>query len=140
MVGLSWREKFIFWRIRYLLLHACLLNVQSCITFFTCIRIHNNPETSAKMPLVRNCPRFVEPTVVDRTSSYFLFMEQAVICSVKSFTKAFLWFVLHYIFNLEYDKRLLGKLGCYSKNLSLDYLAQPGRLQRTWLLQRTYRN
>ena len=62
-------------------------------------------KTLATMPPVRNSPRFVKLTVSDGKSSYFLFMEQAVICSMKSFTKALLlWFTLHYIFNLKYEK------------------------------------
>ena len=57
------------------------------------------------MPPTRNSPIMVELLVVDGASEYYLFMERAVICSVKSFTKAlFLWFSLHYIFKLEYKK------------------------------------
>ena len=36
---------------------------------------------------------------------FFIFVEQNVLCSVNSFSKAlFVWFSLFYIFNLEYDK------------------------------------
>lgn len=80
------------------------------------MQIHNNPETLGIMPPVRNCPRFVELMlmVVDGRSSYFLFMEQAVVCSVQSFTKVLLWFALHYIFNLEYDK-MVGEVVFFQK-------------------------
>lgn len=68
-------------------------------------QISNDPEMLAKMPPARNGPRFAELTVVDGRSNYYLFMEQTVVCSVNSFSKAlFLWFTLHYIFNLEYEK------------------------------------
>ena len=38
--------------------------------------------------------------------SYFLFVEQKVLCSVPKFTKTLmLWFAVHYILNLYYWKR-----------------------------------
>lgn len=72
------------------------------VAFFFIMQINNNPESLAKATPARNAQRFVQLTVVDGDSSYFL---QVVVCSVKSFTKAlFLWFALYYIFNLEYEK------------------------------------
>ena len=86
-------------------IYKCYREKIISIILFILMQIHNDPETLATMPPVRNSPIFVELTVADGESSYFLFMEQAVICSVKSFTKAlFLWFALYYIFNLEYEK------------------------------------
>ncbi len=43
--------------------------------------------------------------VRDGGCEYFIFIEQSVVCSIKSFTKAlFLWFSFYYVFNLEYEK------------------------------------
>ena len=102
----------------------------------TYMQIHNNPETLATMPPVRNCPRFVELTVVDGRSSYFLFMEQAVVCSVQSFTKVlFLWFALHYIFNLEYDK-IVGEVGMFFQEFVFG-LPCPAKKTATYLATST---
>lgn len=63
----------------------------------------------ASDPPVRNTPRIAEFTCVteDETSSYFLFVEQMVLCETTSFTKAlFLWFSIHYVFHLSYCAKL----------------------------------
>ena len=39
--------------------------------------------------------------------SIIFFLEQKVLCAVSTFCKSiFVWFACHYIFNLEYDKRV----------------------------------
>ena len=38
---------------------------------------------------------------------YFIFIDKAVLCKVNTLAKAIiLWFVSHYVFNLEYEKQL----------------------------------
>lgn len=63
------------------------------------------PETVAHRPPLRTAPRiagFKGPTT---DSQYYIIVEQ-VLCSVAAFSKAFmLWFLSHYIFNLEYCKQ-----------------------------------
>ena len=65
----------------------------------------DEPEDVAKCAASRNAPRiacFKGPTTEPQ---YFIFVEQNVLCSVATFSKAFiLWFISHYIFNLEYCK------------------------------------
>jgi len=64
------------------------------------------PETVAHRPPLRTAPRiagFKGPTT---DSQYYIIVEQKVLCSVTAFSKALmLWFVSHYIFNLEYCKQ-----------------------------------
>lgn len=65
-----------------------------------------DPETVAVSsdPPKRNAPWIGEFKVEDGDSIYFIFVEQKVLCTTNSFTKAlFIWFSLYYIFNLEYD-------------------------------------
>lgn len=79
-----------------------------------CVQISNDLEMLAKMPPARNCPRLVELTVMDGTSVYYVFMERAVICSVKSFTKAlFLWFALHYNYMQSRIREVCGGGGIF---------------------------
>ena len=63
------------------------------------------PESVASDPPARNAPWMGEFTAVDGESIYFLYVEQAILCHVSTFTRAlFLWFSLFYIFNLEFAK------------------------------------
>ena len=64
----------------------------------------DKPEDVARGEPVRNAPWIGKFTVDDGDSTYFLFVEQMVLCSANSLSKTlFLWFSLHYVFNLEYD-------------------------------------
>ena len=72
------------------------------------LQMAKSPEDVAKSDPPRSAPWFAcfkGPDGGDVT--YFIFTEQKVLCSVQSFSKAImLWFVSHYIFNLEYCKQI----------------------------------
>ena len=75
------------------------------VPFCSYLRMTEAPETVAHRPPLRTAPRiagFKGPTT---DSQYYIIVEQ-VLCSVAAFSKAFmLWFLSHYIFNLEYCKQ-----------------------------------
>lgn len=56
----------------------------------------------------RSAPRFAAFQGTDGgIVNYFIFIEKSVLCKVNSFAKALmLWFASHYIFNLEYEKKV----------------------------------
>lgn len=63
------------------------------------------PETVATAEPTRIAPWIGEFMVDDGDSTYFIFVEQKVFCTVNSFVKSlFVWFSLFYVFNLEYGK------------------------------------
>ena len=64
------------------------------------------PEDVAKHPPARLAPWIGEFEVEDGTSTCFVFVEQSIYCSMKSFDKSlFAWFALFFVFNLEYHKQ-----------------------------------
>lgn len=65
----------------------------------------SEPELKASEVPNRNNPWIGEFSAEDGGCEYFVFVEQTVLCTVNTFTKAlFLWFALYYVFNLEYEK------------------------------------
>ena len=63
------------------------------------------PEVCAAEAPKRNSPRIGRFVAIDCSPSYFIFIEQQVYVQVSSFAMALLiWFVSHYVFNLEYHK------------------------------------
>lgn len=67
----------------------------------------NDPETVAvKDPPLPN-PRFAAFKEVNGNVTYYMFIEQKVLCTIPSFTKALiLWFSVHYIFHLSYSPKI----------------------------------
>ncbi len=64
-----------------------------------------DPESVAKDVSGRNDPWIGEFVVEDGDPIYFLFIEQQVLFSVNSFSRAlFCWFSSYCVFNLEYEK------------------------------------
>ena len=62
------------------------------------------PENAVQKSPPRNAPRVT--CFHNGTPSYFIFVEQKVLCSVPKFTKALmLWFAVHCILNLECSKQ-----------------------------------
>ena len=113
------------------------VHIMLYFSVFNILQISNDPETLAKMPPVRNGPRLVELTVVDGVNTYFLFVEQTVLCSVKSFTKAlFLWFALHYICNLEYEK-CVEEVGLFFQEFVFGLPCQSSKKTSTYLTTTT---
>ena len=65
----------------------------------------DSPEEVGKRPPSRNSPRFVCFTDDNAEPTYFVYVEQTVLCQVSTFVKALIiWFVSQYVFNLEYAK------------------------------------
>lgn len=59
---------------------------------------------AAPDPPRRNAPWIGEFQTDDGDPTYFIFVEQKVLCCVNSFAKSlFIWFSLYYVFNLDYD-------------------------------------
>ena len=53
----------------------------------------------------RNSPRIGRFVAIGSKPTYFVFIEQKVFIQVSSFAMAlFVWFSVHYVFNLEYHK------------------------------------
>lgn len=78
-----------------------------CNSGYVLSQIGEDPEVVASNPPVRNSPRIGEFDVEDGNNTYFIFVEQAVLCEVPSFCKAlFLWFCVHYVFHLSYCSQL----------------------------------
>ncbi len=64
-----------------------------------------DPESVAKEVSGRNNTWIGEFVAEDGDPTYFLFIEQQVLFSVNSFSRAlFCWFSSYYVFNLEYEK------------------------------------
>ena len=63
------------------------------------------PEVCATEDPKRNSPRIGRFVALGGKPTYFVFIEQKVFIQVSSFVMAlFVWFCVHYIFNLEYHK------------------------------------
>ena len=53
------------------------------------------------------------PRVVNIGGSFFLIVEQDVLCDVDDLSEAvFLWFAIHYVFNIQYNK-VLNNVGLF---------------------------
>lgn len=67
------------------------------------LQIGQDPEVVASNPPIRNSPRIGEFNVEDGNNTYYIFVEQMVLCELSSFSKAlFIWFSVHYVFHLSY--------------------------------------
>ena len=65
----------------------------------------DSPEEVATRPPCHNSPRFVCFTGDDADPTYFVYVEQKILCQISTFVKAMMmWFASHYVFNLEYPK------------------------------------
>ena len=74
--------------------------------YFDIIQDSTDPEEAASAAPSRNSPRIIE---LAPSEHFFISIEQSIVCQVSSFTKAlFLWFVVHYLFNLQYHKHAQG--------------------------------
>ncbi len=59
-------------------------------------------ETAKKGPNTPTIAGFKDP---DSCATFFVFVEQKILCRVSSFTSALmLWFAIHYVFHLQYSK------------------------------------
>ena len=84
-----------------------VLNIQ-----FFCL--HNFPQMTDNVDeiMLRDPPRMAPRVAAFQGADgghtdYFIFIEKAVLCKVNTFAKAIMfWFVSHYVFKLEYEKRL----------------------------------
>ena len=95
---------------------------------------------AARDPL-RTAPRFAAFQGADGGHvDYFIFIEKTVLCKVNTFSKALvLWFVSHYIFNLEYAKvvkdvalffqEFVFRLPCIGNKKSASYLTVTSDLE-----------
>ena len=70
------------------------------------LQLTDDPAEAGTRRPVRPSPRFIEFQGVDGgETTYYVYVEQKVLCELKQFPKALIvWFVCHYIFNLEYAK------------------------------------
>ena len=73
--------------------------------YFNIIQDSTDTEEAASAA-PRNSPHIIE---LAPSEDFFISIEQTIICQVSSFTKVlFLWFVVHYLFNLQYHKYAQG--------------------------------
>lgn len=69
------------------------------------MQIVEDPNEIGKKEPKRNSPWIAELEVLDSDPTYFIYVEQEVLCSTSSFSKAvYYWFAAFYIFNLEYEE------------------------------------
>ena len=74
--------------------------------FCPCFQMTDDPVAIAKRDPKRTAPRFASFEGED-SSQYFIFVDDFVLTQANTFSKAvMLWFVTHYILNLEYEKRV----------------------------------
>ena len=68
----------------------------------------DDPEEVERQSPPRSAPRFVCFQGTDGVEkTYFIYVEQQVLCQMRSFKMAFVvWFIAHYVFNLEYSKHM----------------------------------
>ena len=65
------------------------------LTITLTLQMSENPEDVAKHPPARLAPWIGEFEVEDGTSTYFVFVEQSIYCTMKSVDKSlFAWFAL----------------------------------------------
>ena len=102
-------------------------------SIFLCpMQMIDSPEEVGKRLPSRNSPRFVCFSDDDAEPTYFVYIEQTILCQVSTFVKALLiWFVSHYIFNLEYTKSAKDAAVFIQENVFL--LPQAGAKTSTYL-------
>lgn len=67
----------------------------------SCVQMSDDPESVATRPPIRTAPRI--GCFSGDEPQYFLFVENKTLFHVSTLSRALtFWFVLHYIFNLEY--------------------------------------
>ena len=65
----------------------------------------DDPDEVAMKEPARPAPRLAGFVNEDSATTYFIFVERKVLCTVQKFSKALmLWFIAHYVFNLEYPR------------------------------------
>lgn len=68
---------------------------------YSCVQMSDDPESVATRPPIRTAPRI--GCLIGDEPQYFLFVENKILFHVSTLSRALtFWFVLLYIFNLEY--------------------------------------
>ena len=71
------------------------------------MQMAENPEIVAVKDPPLPSPRFAAFKEVNGDITYYLFIEQKVLCNVTSFIRSLiLWFSVHYIFHLDYFPKI----------------------------------
>ena len=82
------------------------------------LQMTDDPDEVCKRNPERTAPRIARFAGEDEGCTYYIMMEGRILCSSNAFAKAVsIWFVTHYIFNLQYCKQVKDVGLCFQESV-----------------------